>query len=210
MQGTKLIAWSLCLVVGTALATSRALSQDAGEKPKPDPVEQGMKAYQAVFDMMRKPVAEHEWIAKLSGRWTGRVRTYTAFAQKDPLISEWTREARMEKGGLFLTDDVRGKFVGADFEAGGILGYDKDLKQFVGAGSSNLGSFLETWHGTLDASGKVLTLTGEPQNRMGMKWTGREVFTLNDDGTYHQERIAVYEGGLEIKEVEIDWTREGD
>jgi hypothetical protein len=196
--------------VGASLVTGAALSQDA--EPKNDEpseaVKNGMKAYQAIFEIARKPVPEHDLLQKLSGTWEGESKIWTTFTAMDaPLTAKWTRTATVEMDGLFLTDRVAGEFIGVPFEGAGALGYDKDAKEYVTSVRNNLGSAVLIMRGQFDAETKTLTLVSDEQNRMGMKFTMKEVFIFVDDDHITSQMFAIFPGGMEAKEFEIDWKR---
>lgn len=106
-----------------------------------------------------KPEKEHEWLKQLAGEWDADVELIID-PTKPPQKATGTESGRL-LGGFFAVLDYRGELLGAPFTGALTLGYDPERKKFVGTWCDSMSSHLWQYEGTLDASGKVLTLDAE-------------------------------------------------
>ena len=111
---------------------------------------------------MPKPQAEHHWLHRLIGEWTAEMRCNMG-PDQPPMVSTG-REIVRSLGGLWTIGEGTGEVPGS----GGAmsysimtLGYDPASKQFVGSFIASVMTHLWVYHGTLDATSRVLTLDTE-------------------------------------------------
>lgn len=97
-----------------------------------------------------EPSKEHAWLQQLVGEWEGDV-------------GKCSENARM-LGGLWLVSDVKVTFGDVSMTAVQTLGYDPRTKKYVGTWIDSIFPHLWTYDGTMDASGKILTLEAEGPN----------------------------------------------
>jgi hypothetical protein len=93
--------------------------------------------------------------------------------------------------------------MGQAFEGREIDGYDNVAGQYVSTWIDNLGTGVLSLTGQADASGKVVTMTGDfvdPATHKKMTYKG--VSTRIDDDTMRYESYMVY-GGKEAKVMEV-------
>jgi hypothetical protein len=98
------------------------------------------------------PQKEHEWLQQFVGEWEGDV-------------GQAKSTARM-LGGLWLVADVKASFGAMAMSAVHTVGYDPQKKKYVGTWIDSMTAYLWKYEGTVDATGKVLTLDTEGPNPM--------------------------------------------
>jgi hypothetical protein len=114
---------------------------------------------------MPKPAKEHEWLKQIAGEWESEGEAILA-PDQPPMKIKGTESGRMV-GGFWVTVEHKGEFMGAPFTGIMTLGYDPEKKKFVGTWVDSMGSYLWQYVGTLDESGKVLTLESEGPSHEG-------------------------------------------
>jgi uncharacterized protein DUF1579 len=111
---------------------------------------------------MPKPGKEHEWLRQLEGAWAGDMDMLVdpmnpAKPLEKPLRSKMTESTTL-LGGWWALAAVRGEIAGQIFEGRGQYGYDAEKKKYIGTWIDSMMPHLWEYEGSLDASGKVLTL----------------------------------------------------
>ena len=147
---------------------------------------------------MPPPVKEHEWLKKFLGEWDSDVEVIMAPGQ--PAIKGKSTESARSIGGFWIVSEGKGEMMGMPFASVLTLGYDPDKKKYIGTWVDSMASFLWTYTGTVDPTGKILTLEteGPSPTKPGKNAKFREVtefksndhrvFTSSiqqDDGTWH-------------------------
>ncbi|MEO8389712.1 MAG: DUF1579 domain-containing protein [Polaromonas sp.] len=142
--------------------------------------------------MQATPQKEHEWLKQLLGHWTTTGECEGAPGQA-PVKSEGTEIVR-SLGGLWVV--CEGK---ADMPGGGpcemlmTLGYDPEKKVYQGTWAGSMMTHMWIYRGTLDASGKVLTLDTEGPSFKDDGKTARyqDVITIKgpDERTLHSQSL---------------------
>jgi hypothetical protein len=108
---------------------------------------------------MPQPTQEHAWLMQLAGNWKADVEA-TMDPSKPAEKSQGTETVR-SVGGFWVVADYTGTFMGSPFTGMFTLGYDPATKRYVGMWIDSMSSHPWRSEGTVDASGKVLTLQGE-------------------------------------------------
>jgi hypothetical protein len=98
------------------------------------------------------PQAAH--FKKAVGTWDA---TVTSMGQ----TSKGTETIRVLGDGMWLVSDFESPMGGSPFQGHGITGYDTQKKKFTGVWVDTMSPMPMHMEGTLDASGKVLTMTGD-------------------------------------------------
>jgi hypothetical protein len=104
------------------------------------------------------PAKEHQWLQQLVGEWNSECEMYPP--GMDPIKTQGTESVR-SVGGFWTIAENKGSFLKAPFTGVMTLGYDGDKKKYVGTWVDSMSGYLWTYEGSVDASGKVLTLTAE-------------------------------------------------
>lgn len=112
-----------------------------------------------------KPGKEHAWLEQLAGEWTAEVEALVE-PGKPPVKSEGTESVR-RIGGFWIVAENKGDIMGQSFTGLLTLGYDTRKKQYVGTWIDSMTDYLWRYEGTVDASGKVLTLQTEGPSQAG-------------------------------------------
>lgn len=105
------------------------------------------------------PAAGHAWLDQLAGEWETEGEVVLDPGQ--PPIKSKGSESFRRLGDYWAVSDVKGTFMDMPFSAVFTLGYDPGKKRFVGTWVDSSSSYLWHYEGTLDASGKTLTLESE-------------------------------------------------
>lgn len=236
MASYKRSAWLMCLSAGVALSmagsvlaqndrkkdvkpttappTSTPAKPETTKAQPPTDVKGGISdAEMAAMMAAAEPGESHKFLEKFEGKWTGTVKHWMAPGQT-PSESTTTGKQKMELGGRYLYSTFEGdmgpEMGGAKFHGHGIMGYNNSLKKFQSSWVDNMGTGVEYNQGTLDASGKTLTLSGDMTNPRGagtvkarwvLKWTG--------DNTYVEELYMPDSDGKEFKTMELSFKRTG-
>jgi hypothetical protein len=111
----------------------------------------------AVQDMPKPTRTEqHEWLAQLVGEWTVSVEA-TMEPGAEPMRMESSETVR-SIGGLWVVAEGSTTFDGEPFASMLTLGYDPVRKAFVGSWIDTTQAYMWSYVGTLDESGRILTL----------------------------------------------------
>jgi hypothetical protein len=113
---------------------------------------------------MPEPVKEHEWLKQFVGEWEQEI-TVTMFPGQPPLKMKGSETARM-LGGFWVIGEGKGEMLGMPFSNILTIGYDPEKKKYVGTWVDSSGSYLWKYEGSVDATGKILTLNTEGPNPM--------------------------------------------
>lgn len=105
---------------------------------------------------MPQPVEQHQWLEQLTGEWNCNVQIF--MDPESPIESEGTEQVR-SVGKFWTVAENKGNFQGQPFTGIQTLGYDPEKQRFVGTWIDSMNHHLWNYEGTLDESGKVLTLT---------------------------------------------------
>lgn len=108
---------------------------------------------------MPAPVPEHAWLQQFVGTWESESEISMGAGQA-PITAKGTEIARMV-GGFWLVSEGRGEMMGQPFSNILTLGYNPEKKKYVGTWVDSMTSILWVYEGTVDASGKILTLETE-------------------------------------------------
>lgn len=107
------------------------------------------------------PSKEHQWLEQLAGEW--ETEAEAMFGPDMTFKCKGVEKARMV-GGFWLVGEIDSKMM--DKEMKGILtvGYDAQKKKYVGTWTDSMTPHLWKYEGSLDDSGKVLTLEADGPN----------------------------------------------
>lgn len=111
------------------------------------------------LSQMPKPQKEHEWLKQLEGEWEANVKMIHE-PGKDPMETSGSERVRMV-GGFWAVSENRGEMMGMPFIGMMALGYDPQKKKYVGGWIDSAQPTMWQYEGTVDDSGKVLTLDTE-------------------------------------------------
>jgi Protein of unknown function (DUF1579) len=110
--------------------------------------------------MTTEPQQEHQWLQQLVGEWTYEAEATMAPGQP-PSKCEGSERVR-SLGGLWILAEGQGEMPGGGAATTVLtLGYDPQKQRYVGTWIGSMMTHLWVYDGTLDAAGRVLTLTAE-------------------------------------------------
>ncbi len=118
-----------------------------------------VRAEDAPVPQMPGPVKEHEWLKQLEGKWVNETEIFMKPDEK-PMKGAGTEDVRL-MGGFWIIGEGTGEMMGLTMKSVLTLGYDPEKKKYVGTWVDSMSSHLWTYQGTLDATGKILTLETE-------------------------------------------------
>lgn len=108
---------------------------------------------------MPPPAKEHEWLQKFVGEWNTSSEIYMD-PTKEPMKATGTETCRTI-GGFWILGEAKCEMMGKSMTSQLTLGYDPAKGKYVGTWIDSMNSYLWVYTGTLDESGKVLTLETE-------------------------------------------------
>lgn len=103
-----------------------------------------------------QPQQEHAWLMKFVGDWTAEIDVLKE-PGAPPERSRGTESVRAI-GGFWIVAENHATYQDKPFSGIMTLGYDPDRKRYVGTWVDSMTSHLWTYSGTLDSTGRVLTL----------------------------------------------------
>jgi hypothetical protein len=156
---------------------------------------------------MPKPVKEHELLQQFAGDWTVKADTVAAPGQEAPAC-EGTESAQVI-GGFWLVGNSHLSTQGTSVNNLLTIGYDPETKKYVGTFVCSMGSTLWHYQGTMDATGKKLTLETEGQSCIDLskKANYREILELKDPDHKTFTSYIQDDQGDWVKLVEMDYRR---
>lgn len=110
--------------------------------------------------MKAEPQREHQWLQQLVGEWT--FEGECLMGPDQPPMKNTGASSTRSLGGLWIVNEGTGEMPGGGTMNSIItLGYDPQKRRFVGSFVASMMTYLWLYEGTLDSSGKVLTLDAE-------------------------------------------------
>jgi hypothetical protein len=105
------------------------------------------------------PQKEHEWLLQFVGEW--ETESEALAAPGGPAMKcKGTIHSRT-LGGFWVVSELKSEMMGKPMVAVQTLGYDPQSKKFIGTWVDSMMSHLWKYEGTIDRSGKVLTLEAD-------------------------------------------------
>lgn len=110
------------------------------------------------------PQQEHGWLKQFEGEWESESEA-TMGPGQEPMKCSGTMSARM-LGGLWMVSQSTSEAMGQKVEALQTIGYDTDKRKYVGTWVDSMFNYMWKYKGSVDASGKKLSLDAEGPNFM--------------------------------------------
>jgi Protein of unknown function (DUF1579) len=188
-----------CLAL--ALLASPVFAKEKKHEKPMDP-----QAMMEMYQKLATPSEPHKLFATLAGSWTTTTKEWME-PGKPPTESSGTAEMKMLLDGRFLQQDFTGEMMGQPYTGMGITGYDNLRKKYVSIwlDTMSTGSFM--MEGTGSADGKTITLKGQHAEPGGGHMTHRAIWKIVDNNTQTFDMYGAHQGGKEMKEMEIVYTR---
>jgi len=108
------------------------------------------------FPQLPLPQKEHKFLEQFVGEWETEIN----MPGKGAVKANGIEIARM-LGGFWVVGDGKSELMGMPFTSVLTLGYDPQKKKYVGTWVDSVSSYLWKYEGTLDSTGKILTLDTE-------------------------------------------------
>lgn len=172
------------------------------DKPAAAPADPSMDA------MMKAGMvgSEHAKLKGMEGNWDAAVKMYMSPGAPTEGKAISSRKSIMD--GRFIVEDYSGDFMGMPFKGMGIFGYDNVQKKYVSTWLDNMGTGIMHSTGTVDATGKVFTYTGESADPMTGKMVKMTmVTTIVDDKKHTFVMNGPGPDGKDMKMMEITYTK---
>ena len=150
------------------------------------------------------PGPQHEALKASVGKWKAVVKSWNA--PGEPVVSEGTDESRMILGGRYLEDRFQSTMMGQPFEGYGLTGFDNGAKRYWFFWVDNMSTGMMSGTGSMDESGKILTVTATAPGPDGRPMDVRMVTRFVDENT-HVWSMYGTQGGREMLMMEITYTR---
>lgn len=106
------------------------------------------------------PVKEHEWLKQFVGEWETEGEAVAPAPDQPKTKCSGVMKARM-LGGFWVISEVKNSVMGYDVEAVQMIGYDAEKKQYVGTWVDSMFNYQWRYEGSVDKTGKILTLNAE-------------------------------------------------
>lgn len=150
------------------------------------------------FPELPPPAKEHEWLKQFEGDWEQNTEIFIAPDQ--PSIKASGTETVRMLGGFWIVSEGSGDFGGQKFNSVLTLGFDPEKKKYVGTWVDSMSSMLWKYEGTVDETGKILTLetTGPCPKYPGKTAKFKEVTEFKDkDHRIFTSNVSVDDGPWE-------------
>lgn len=148
-------------VTGLALSTAKPASQPEHGVADDHPLAHIMNIDQAKAEeawmAASMPGAPHAWLGQFIGTWKTKMSMDMGGA---PMVSEGTAKFSWLIDGRFLLQEFNGDMMGMPMQGFGVQGFDNVKRQYTGTWLDNMSTGIMTMQGSLDQTGKVLTLIG--------------------------------------------------
>jgi hypothetical protein len=108
------------------------------------------------------PAKEHEWLKKFVGEWECDAEMVME-PGKPPVKSTGTETVR-DLGGYWIVGENKGECMGMSVTGVMTVGFDAAKKKYVGTWICSMDGFLFQYVGSVDSTGKILTLETEGPN----------------------------------------------
>lgn len=207
MKVTRVLALSLACAVAAVPALAEEKKADSKPAAKAAAAAPSQEEMTKAWTAYMTPGKEHALLAKSAGTWTAKVKSWMDPSQP-PEETEATMETKVVLGGRYLEDRYEGKMFGQPFSGIGYTGFDNHRKKFVSTWIDSAGTGMMTMTGSLDRSGKVLTMTGTMDDFMTGKPTKlKSVGTFVDDDHHRFEMWMSGPDGKMWKNLEMEYVR---
>ena len=137
-------------------------------------------AQDAAGPQFPQPQKEHEWLKQLAGEWDAQGECVMAPGQS-PMKMKATVTGRT-LGAFWAMTEIRGDMAGTQMTGVMTVGYDPEKKKYVGTWVDSMTNHLWHYTGSVDESGKKLTLeaVGPDMTQPGKKMNYRDAWEVKD------------------------------
>lgn len=161
-------------------------------------------------EMMKKwqeymtPGAVHQQFAKMVGSWKASV---TSYMDGQEMKSEGTAVHEMILGGRYLRSTFKGNMMGMPFEGMSLDAFDNATKEYINVWIDSFGTGIMHMKGKMDEKSKEIVYTGSMVDPMTGKDSMVKNVIKNIDDDNQIMVMYVVDGGKEVKNMQINYTR---
>jgi hypothetical protein len=150
---------------------------------------------------MPKPTQEHEWLMGRIGTWEATVTC--------PMMGEPTKATETTKafGDFTIQSEFQGTMMGKPFTGQSLMTYDPVKKKYVSTWCDTMMPAIFVQEGTMDASGKKLTSTGDMANMEGAVVEYTSVYEITGPDTATFTLYETSKGANDPSAMRIDYKR---
>ncbi len=167
----RLAVIAAAIVLVTALATTRVVSED---KPKGPEMSPEMQKMMEMCAKAGQPGEQHNQMKELVGTWDAKTKMWMD-PSAPPTEGKGTAKWRSIFDGRYVIVDWEGDSPMGPFQGMGISGYDNVAKKYVDIWLDSMSTGIMYSWGTADPSGKTITFEGEYHDPMTGKPFGYQV-----------------------------------
>jgi hypothetical protein len=194
---------AVAMVLGAGAGAGCASAGDAA----PAHVEHTQEENQAAWMAYMTPGEPHAKMLSQCGTWDVVGKMWME-PDAPPTESKGVAEFSMLFGGRYQCQDFTGDFMGMPFQGHGVLAYDNALKKYVSLWLDSMGTGIAVTTGTMDATGKALTTTGEMNDPYGDLYKMRMVWTeTGPEGMTVEMYMSGPEHPTEYRVMEMVYTK---
>jgi hypothetical protein len=110
------------------------------------------------------PQKEHQWLEQFAGKWTSQSKSI-AFGEQPAMECSGEAQARLV-GKFWIVLNLKGQTAGQTFTAVQTIGYSPSKEKYIGTWIDSMTDHLWRYEGSVDESGKKLSLTAMGPNFM--------------------------------------------
>jgi hypothetical protein len=198
--------YGMFIILAAILFSPSSFSQNNTSGGTPMPSEAEMMARWKDF---MTPGDMHKKLAMFAGTWNVESKVWMKGLDGPPSVSKGTSKKSLVYDGRYLKEELNGEMMEQPFLGTGYTAYDNMKKKFVATWIDNMGTAISTMEGTMDESGKVLTLTGKMDEPM----TGEKdkevkyVLRVIDKNKHIFESYDIAAYGADRPVMQITYTR---
>lgn len=194
------------LCAGAAVADKHADSKKgAAAKEAPASPDSKAKEMMAAMAKYSGPSEKHKVLQHFVGTWATASKAWMGPGK--PVEATGTAEVKPIMDGRFVQEDFTGTFMGRPFVGHGVTGYDLTKDKYTNFWVDNMGSWFTVSEGTLDATGKVLTMTTQAFDPQTGKTHASRMVTRIESDKRHVFEIYDDVNGKEVKVMEIVYSK---
>jgi len=142
-----------------------------------------------------EPTKEQVWLQKFVGQWKTESKG-VAGPDQPPMQCSGTLSSRM-LGGFWVVNEMSGDMAGVPMTGIQTIGFDAEKKKYIGTWVDSMTAFMWKYEGSVDATGKVLTLQADGPNFVaeGKLTTFEDIYEFTtDDKITMTSRMLIKEG----------------
>jgi len=196
---------TLCLGLGlfsSQLVAKTETKMDHKMDPK-------MAAMHEAMIKAATPGEAHMALQPMIGKWNVTTKTWMNGPKGEVIETTGKAKNSWTLGKRFMMTEYEGSMNGEDYEGFGYTGYNNMTKRYEGNWMQTACTSLTTTSGTMDKTGKILTMKGNMTDPMGKAVKARMVTTIISNDEHKFEMFMTEPGKKETKMMEMTYIRRG-